>query len=290
MKPPRSPLDVALALLATAEFALSLIVHMVAWGGVDVGQRHPQVWVLHVVIMLTWVAIIWRQLRRGRPTPDGWSPSLPPWGVRLIQVSFAYALVNFVLYLVQSHGGGPDIEHGQYVLSSHGRVLQVLSEAGYHHYRALELRGVSGLGAFFSLYAALVLWFDKALPPRAYRPTAEPKRPLADQALQLVEGLRSSLPSIDWEQVRWTALCAPTALYAGIALGVAAGLFVSPSRAMPPDNEATWSLLTGLIALAPSLWAATRPKRAIRLLGAHGLVLALVFGIIAICVGRGTYW
>ena len=59
------------------------------------------------------------------------------------------------MFFVQSHGGGPEVRDGQYLLTSHGAVLRVLTEEQYHWYRALVVRGFSGHWMLFSLVPAL---------------------------------------------------------------------------------------------------------------------------------------
>jgi hypothetical protein len=65
--------------------------------------------------------------------------------------------VNFGLFIYLMHGGRPNIDHGAYVLSSHGRLIQSLTEADYWKYKALEIRGFSGHWMLFYSVAAAAL-------------------------------------------------------------------------------------------------------------------------------------
>jgi len=147
-----------IAVLAGALFAVSLGLHVAALAGVDVREYWPGVFWLHAVVIAAPLSVVLSPA--GRRHRDLYE-ALPRWGARLIQVVFAYAIVNFVLYAIQSHGGGPGIEDGRYVLSRHGDVLRFLTEEDWHGYRALQLRGVSGHWMLFSLLAALV-WAKEA--------------------------------------------------------------------------------------------------------------------------------
>jgi hypothetical protein len=63
---------------------------------------------------------------------------------------FAYAILNFILSIVISGGGGPRIEDGNYVISSHGQTLKQITEAEYIKARAQVTRGFSGHWMLFS--------------------------------------------------------------------------------------------------------------------------------------------
>ncbi len=53
-------------------------------------------------------------------------------------------MVNFVLFALNSEGGGPSIRAGKFVLESHGRFIRDLTATEYTAFKANELRGFSG--------------------------------------------------------------------------------------------------------------------------------------------------
>jgi hypothetical protein len=82
----------------------------------------------------------------------------PQWARVLAIAVFAYSVVNICLFAVL-YNGNADSVNGEYVLSSHGRVLAHLTEPQYHLHKAIEIRGFSALWLFFYLLPCLYFWF-----------------------------------------------------------------------------------------------------------------------------------
>jgi hypothetical protein len=242
-----------MALIAGGLFVASLAVHAASLAGVDVRVAWPGVMWLHALVLGACFSLVLGPARRrhARSLED----ALPRWGVRLVYVLFAYMIVNSVLFAIQSQGGGPHIRDGRYVLNSHGRVLQFLTEEEWHWYRALELRGASGHWVFCALLAALV-WARRVRAQPGHELPAEPEQPLGERVLAAAERCASGLRRTDWTTVLRAALCYSTAVVAALGLGAAAALYTSSPRGDSYDEEALWSLLVGTVALVPSLRAA----------------------------------
>lgn len=79
------------------------------------------------------------------------------WLIVLVICCFAYAIVNFALYII-SGPGSVDIRDGQYTLESNGKVIAILTEDRYHYYRANQLRGFSGHWMAFYLGSLAILY------------------------------------------------------------------------------------------------------------------------------------
>lgn len=146
-----------LALFASALFALSMGLHVVSLAGVDVQARWPGVFWLQLVVVGAGFSLLLTRGLRGRSLDE----VLPGWAGRLFRIAFFYAIANFVLNMVQTHGAVPGIQGGQYALHSHGHIVRLLSEQEWHHFRALELRGFSSYWMLFSLLVAL-MWANEA--------------------------------------------------------------------------------------------------------------------------------
>ena len=57
--------------------------------------------------------------------------AMPRWASYAIKAFFAYAVINFALFIFLSQGGVPDVRDGKYVLHSHARIIRELSESEY---------------------------------------------------------------------------------------------------------------------------------------------------------------
>jgi hypothetical protein len=134
------------AFAALVGFGFSLLVHIAALFGVDVSSRVPMVWVLHVGIFVVFIPLVFssRKVLGPRPTFSEIRALFPGWVVLLGIAVFAYAAVNFLLFMVHTEGGSPSIRDGKYVLQSHGRLLREISSAEYVAFKANEVRGFSG--------------------------------------------------------------------------------------------------------------------------------------------------
>ena len=134
-----------LAVLALLGFSLSAAVHVASLAGVDVSQRFPLVWLLHVGVFVVFIPFILSSRRVLGAKPISKMRALVPNSVFLIGAAiFIYAMLNFALFILSTQGGSPSIQEGKYVLQNHGRVVREITEAEYVAFRANELRGFSG--------------------------------------------------------------------------------------------------------------------------------------------------
>ena len=94
----------ALAILAAAGFAVSLLVHVAAWAGVAPPQA---AWALHVGILVVWLptVLVSQGLTRNFKQRDFWTAALrgaPPWTPVALKWLMGYAVVNFLLFIFQT--------------------------------------------------------------------------------------------------------------------------------------------------------------------------------------------
>jgi hypothetical protein len=163
-----------LAILAALGFAVSLVVHLATYLGVNVSRHVPAVWLLHVGVFIVFVPMvitIYTKSGKSRPQSGGdfWRQffnPMPRW-VRLLSYGlFAYVAINFILFVALSRDGSPDVIGGKYVLRSDGRVEEqrVIREITMEEYDLREarvVRGFSGHWLVFYLIAALYFWYGR---------------------------------------------------------------------------------------------------------------------------------
>jgi hypothetical protein len=135
-----------LALTALLGLLASFAVHVAALCGVDVQARWPFVWVLHLGLFLVFFPFVISCRKRLGPRPSlaELRAIFPHWIVVLAMVILAYAVLNFVLFIMATQGGNPDIRDGKHVLLNHGKLVRELTASEYSALRANEVRGFSG--------------------------------------------------------------------------------------------------------------------------------------------------
>lgn len=154
------PLLVAWCLFAAAVLIVSLVVHVSTFLGIDPLAKWPGVMFIHLAIFPPFIAAICYANRIGGPKQgcqDSVINSAPRWLQIVTGLFFAYALVNFAIFMVLNEGGGPHERDGKYFLTSHGTVLRELTEAEYHLHRAYVVRGFTGHWMLFASAALMLL-------------------------------------------------------------------------------------------------------------------------------------
>lgn len=126
--------------------AAALIVHIAALMGIDASDNFPAVWGLHVGIFVVFIPFVFssRKSLGPKPTFAQIRAAFPMWIVGLGICVFAYALVNFALFILKTEGGNPSIVDGKFVLMNHGALIRELSVVEYSTFKANEVRGFSG--------------------------------------------------------------------------------------------------------------------------------------------------
>jgi hypothetical protein len=147
-----------------AGLILALWVHVLTFFHVDVIEKCPLFWFLHVgaIVAVAGTIPLMRDLGP-RPSLSQLRAILPDWAVAAILVAGAYAVLNFALFAYLSELAGPGIVDGKFALQSHGKLARFISEAEYHQQQAYVARGFSGHWiAFFAFGAVIGLARHKA--------------------------------------------------------------------------------------------------------------------------------
>jgi hypothetical protein len=154
------PVLVAWCWFAAGVLIISLLVHVSTFLGIDPMEKWPGVMFIHLAIFPPFIAALFCANRTAGPkhgAQDRVMSCSPLWLKILTGVCFAYALVNFAVFIVLIEGGSPRERDGKYFLHSHGTVLRELSEAEFHQMQAFVVRGFSGHWMLFSSAALMVL-------------------------------------------------------------------------------------------------------------------------------------
>ena len=159
-----------LSIIAGVALFIGLVVHILALSGIDISERLPFVWLLHVGIFVIWLPAILHlksipELKRKDRKPNDLIKVIfwdKPKILILITIAcFVYATLNFILFMAASEGGVSSIMDGKFVLHNHGSIIRELTEVEYHKMKANEVRGFSGHWMAFYSVAMMVLWPNK---------------------------------------------------------------------------------------------------------------------------------
>lgn len=91
----------------------------------------------------------------------GFARGMPSWAVPLVKLFWLIALAHFVWFFVQSHHAVPIIKDGQWILSSRGRIIKVLTLREYLTLRAEDLRVFAALMIACYLAPMMYWWFPR---------------------------------------------------------------------------------------------------------------------------------
>lgn len=145
--------------MALIGFALSLIVHLSTYAGINPQKKFPPIWLLHIGIFVVFIpALLARnRLNNGRnksSIPNLFDNSIPKWMKILCKIFCYYVFINFVCFMILMKDGSPNIISGNYVISDHGKIVRVISEQEYELYQSYVVRGFSGHWMIFYISAA----------------------------------------------------------------------------------------------------------------------------------------
>jgi hypothetical protein len=164
------------AVLAAAGLVASAAVHFSTFTGVDPLDLAPCVWVLHVGIFVVFIPAIYLANRAKTGKSQSLAaefPHAPRWMVWMTGLFFAYAFVNFAVFIFLMREGSPhQREDGTYALTDHGRTVRAISEEEFHRRQGYLARGFSGHWMLF--YSASLLALVSSLrTPRGGRREGE---------------------------------------------------------------------------------------------------------------------
>ena len=151
-----------LTLASVIGLAASAYIYRGSFVGLTMDSSRPWIIILSVGVFAVIVPLIAVERASSNDSNDLWrqvfAAPVPQWVTPASYFLVLFAVAHFVLFLVQSHAAGPAIVNGQYVLSSHGRTVKVITDSDYLRLKAAELRlFASGWMLFY--FIATVYWF-----------------------------------------------------------------------------------------------------------------------------------
>lgn len=166
MKKNMSPtLKQTLGLIALVGFMISLLVHLLTYVGINAASFFPPIWLLHIGIFVVFIPFVLStqsiQREHQRNALGVILKDVPLWAKLVLGFVFAYAMINFMLFIGLSEGGSPAIENGRYILQSHGTFIRELTESEYNWQQAYITRGFSGHWLLFYLAPAVYFLFNQ---------------------------------------------------------------------------------------------------------------------------------
>lgn len=155
-----------ISIVAFIGFAVSFVIHVATFWGIDLISGNPWVWALHIGIFPLF-GLLYFSLRALFPMWEWrqvWKKvyaSMPAWLRYVVYAFFAYMLINFLLFYFLSKDGSPDFRDGKFVLYGQGKIIRELTEKEYRLQMAYVLRGFSGHWMFFYLLFGAHFWYPK---------------------------------------------------------------------------------------------------------------------------------
>lgn len=141
-------------------FALSLLAHLLAMRGINLGSLFPPIWFLHVVIFAVWVpTIVIVACMSPRPTGnDFWKVATrhsPLWMRALCILLIPYAVINFMMAADADSGGAPEAVVEQTADATDQMDEPIVAEPKANTWPAI--RGFSGHWMIFYMVGWTVL-------------------------------------------------------------------------------------------------------------------------------------
>ena len=153
-----------LAFLSASGISVSIYVYVQSIVGSSIDSMVPWVIVTGVgaIALHIPIAIIERKSLQDRKFfVNVFSQYGPTWGVTCIVTSWLFALAHFIWFLFESHAASPVVENGQYVLSSRGRIVGIITHTQFQILKSLELRVFSAIMIACYLTSAVYWWFPR---------------------------------------------------------------------------------------------------------------------------------
>jgi hypothetical protein len=153
---------IAFALLAALGLLISIAANVSTFFGVEPMHRWPYLWLLHLGIFVVFIPAGSVQIQHGNKKPFRWRDvfgGLPAWMRWMLVSMIIYAPVNALAFAIVCGSGGPSKEpDGTYAMTSHGRILRMLTADEYHRASGYEFRFMSSWWImFYSISVALLL-------------------------------------------------------------------------------------------------------------------------------------
>jgi hypothetical protein len=156
-----------LAGLSAIGVAVSIVVYIESLSGKTLDDMFP--WVIMLLIGAVVIHIPIFVLERSSLKDRtfflrGFARGMPRWVVPFVKLLWLIVLAHFVWLFVESHGGVPIIQDGQWILSSRGRIVKVLTQKEYLTFKGQDLR-VYAIVMIASYVVPMMYWWF----PRSYQ-------------------------------------------------------------------------------------------------------------------------
>lgn len=136
-----------LFLLALIGVIVSAVLHFSTCWGMGWQASMPYVWLLGIGVFVVWVPAVAIQGMLPRKKNGALQPFAfaPKWMRLLSGAAFAYAIINFAVFIFIMGATYAVRVNGHYELREHGRVIRQITEQQYDRYKTYEFRAFSGV-------------------------------------------------------------------------------------------------------------------------------------------------
>ena len=146
------------AVAAAPGVVAGIYIFVASFFGLTMNQLGGWAFLLHAGIFALFIPLVFF---------ERWSKGVDPfrgkprWVLHSMQMLFLLFVVVFVSFLVLSHAASPDIINGEYVLTSHGKIVGHISERDYLFLKGWELRMFASV--WILAYSAIMMhwWFPR---------------------------------------------------------------------------------------------------------------------------------
>lgn len=153
---------IVFALLAALGLLISLAANVSTFFDVEPIHRWPYLWLLHLGVFVVFIPAISVQSQQGSHRPFAWREVFgcaPAWLRWTLVLLIVYAPVSALAFVSVCGTGGPSKEaDGTYAMTSHGRILRMLTANEYHRASGYEFRFMSSWWImFYSVSLAMLV-------------------------------------------------------------------------------------------------------------------------------------
>lgn len=144
-----------LATAAVPGLVAGISIFIASFLGLTMDKLEAKAFLLHLGIFAIGIPLIF---------VEKWSKGVypfrgkPRWVLRGMQILFLVFVVLFFTFLALSHAGSLEVVNGEYVLNSHGKIIEHISERDYLFLKGWELRSFAS-GWILAYFALMMYWW-----------------------------------------------------------------------------------------------------------------------------------
>jgi hypothetical protein len=153
-----------LATLSAFGFAVSILVYIESFSGATMDNTSQCVILLGFCVLALMIPIHILEYPSSKDWNfywKGFARGMPGWIVPCNWLFFLIFIAHVIWLAVQSKLGVPTISDGQYVLSSHGNILKVITQAEYLTLKEAELRTLATFIISWYFMPMMYWWFPR---------------------------------------------------------------------------------------------------------------------------------